>query len=473
MRKITLMVLAALLSTLTMIAQDFTTQGDGTTWTFSKLAEVVESGVTGNGKTFTMTKNVTVAAGDKFKIESGIKVLMGNSVKLTISGEADFAAGERVQFTSAGAEDKPYGIFVDSDISTVDFANIDFEYAGLRCFGSKGLNVDNCTFKRHNAVSNASALGLGTNGASFTVTNCTFEECERNAIGGAANYSNPIVIENCRFTGNGTRNLNAPQINLTVADNVTIRNNIVTGNPANNKVGGIVVSNMIGLKGTFETVIEGNEIRDNRFGIAAYNEQNALIKNNILVGNKYETNPDNGGSGINIYDPYKTQTTVVTGNYIEDNLWGITVIGGKDVNIGKTEDKNAADYNPGLNVFLNNGNRGKAYDLYNNSPNTVYAQGNYWKSVDIQDRESIETVVFHKNDDPSLGEVIFMPALTEEPAAIDNVQGEAAVRYIEVYTVNGVKVATMRGNELSGLKPGIYIVRAVTDKGCVIRRIAM
>lgn len=163
------------------------------------------------------------------------------------------------------------------------------------------------------------------------------------------------------------------------------------------------MSNLVGLTGELNTLIEGNEIRDNRFGLATYCEQTATIKNNIIVNNNHETNPNNGGSGINIYDPYKTQSTIITGNYIEGNLWGITIIGGRDVNVGKTENKNAADYNPGLNVFLNNGFGGTIYDLYNNSGNTVYAQGNHWKSVATQDRESIETVVFHKNDNSALG----------------------------------------------------------------------
>jgi len=47
------------------------------------------------------------------------------------------------------------------------------------------------------------------------------------------------------------------------------------------------------------------------------------------------------------------------------------------------------------------------YDLYNNSPNTIYAQGNTW-NVTIQDSISIEEVIYHKNDDPTLGEVIYM-----------------------------------------------------------------
>ena len=39
-----------------------------------------------------------------------------------------------------------------------------------------------------------------------------------------------------------------------------------------------------------------------------------------------------------------------------NNLWGVTIIGSPEVNAGKVEDKNAADYNPGENVFKNNGN---------------------------------------------------------------------------------------------------------------------
>lgn len=466
MRKIVFTVFATLFSVFSVWADDFKTSGEGTLWTMSKLATVAESGVSVNGNVFTMVKNVEIAEGDRFDIEGGIKVMLGDNVRLTISGDANFVADNRVLFTAVSEEDKPYGIFMDGK-STVSFANIDFEYAGLRNFGQNGLNVDNCTFKWHNTVSNSSALGLGTSGTSFVVTNCVFEECQRSAIGGAANYSNPIVIENCLFKGNGTRNLNAPQINLTTASKVVLRNNIIIGNPEHNMVGGVVVSNLLGITGTLETVIEGNEIRDNRFGVAVYNGQNAVIKNNVIVGNKYETNANNGGSGINIYDPYKTQMAVISGNYIEDNLWGITVIGGRDVNIGKTEDKDASDYNPGQNVFFNNGNGGMIYDLYNNSDNTVYAQGNYWKSVDKQDRESIETVVFHKNDNSSLGEVIFMPALEEEPTAVDNVIESGDMKYVEIYTVNGVKVATAENTALAGLSPGVYILRITTSDGRV------
>jgi hypothetical protein len=85
----------------------------------------------------------------------------------------------------------------------------------------------------------------------------------------------------------------------------------------------------------------------------------------------------------------------------------MTGTSGPNLNLGNLEDED--NYNPGGNVFINNGNNGVLYDLYNNSANTVYAQGNTW-NVEVQDQESIEGVIFHKNDNSALGEVIFMPA---------------------------------------------------------------
>lgn len=466
MKKTVFTLVAMIFAVATALGDNHQTAGNGTTWTFSKLATNAEYGITKSGNTFTMTESVEIVSGDRFEIESGIKVMMGDNVQLRISGDADFVAEERVIFTATTPEEKPYGIFISNDNAVTNFRNIDFEYSGIKCFGLYGLNVDNCTFKRHNAVSGTSALNLGTNGATFTITNCMFEKCSKSAIGGAANYINPVTIENCIFTENGTANINAPQLNLTTAENVTIRNCKIIGTPKNNMVGGLVVSNLIGLTGNLNTLIENNEIRDNRFGIATYCEQNAVIRNNTIVNNMYESNPMNGGSGINIYDPYKTQCTVITSNYIEGNLWGITVIGGKDINIGKTADKDAADYNPGLNVFLNNGNNGVTYDLYNNSDNTVYAQGNFWKSVETQDEENIEKVIFHKNDNPTLGEVIFMPALTEEPTGIDaTITTKDDIIYTDVFGMDGTFVTRINNSDLSCLRPGKYIIRATTANG--------
>ena len=177
--------------------------------------------------------------------------------------------------------------------------------------------------------------------------------------------------------------------------------------------GGICVSNMLGLAGTNNVEIIGNEVSDNRYGIALYGQMNAVVNDNVLMNNNYESKPMNGGSGVSIYG-MGVQNVYMSGNHIEGHFWGITNIkytADPFLNLGNlTEGDN---YNPGGNVFVNNGNGGVLYDLYNNSTADVMAQGNTW-NVAVQDEASIEEVIFHKVDNNALGLVTFMPAGSAE-----------------------------------------------------------
>ena len=106
---------------------------------------------------------------------------------------------------------------------------------------------------------------------------------------------------------------------------------------------------------------------------------------------------------------------------MEGGLWGITVpTGAPNINMGKVEDPTADDYNPGNNTFVNNGNNGVLYDLFNNGTATIWAQGNTW-NVAEQTEELIEEVIYHQVDDPSKGLVIFMPP-HQEDTAVDEIQ---------------------------------------------------
>ena len=328
--------------------------------------------------------------------------------------------------------------------------NITFKGAGLSAHVKEGMDITNCHFFDHNAVSASYALSMGPDLSSYHISDCSFSDCQRSAIGSGANIRVSMVVENCTFDSNGVSNRNYPQLNLTVGENVVIRNNVIQGDRSHTMVGGLVVANMMGFAGTYHTLIENNVIEDNRFGLATYVGQDAIIRGNLIRNNNTEVNPMNGGSGINVYDPYMIQTTRIEDNWIEGNLWGITVVGGAEVNVGKTADPTSADYNPGNNTFYNNGFDGTVYDLYNNSANTVYAQGNYWKTAATQDAQGIEAVVFHKNDDAKLGEVIFSGWNTEDHTAIEHAEADAVVT--EVYSMDGVR--------LSRMQKGVNIVRS-------------
>ncbi len=99
-RKTILMVLMAALACQVINAQDvFTTKGDGTTYSIKGLAQIAEAGIEtlpkdeGNAAMpkYGLTKSITIAEGDKFVMDSCIKLLFARDVHLTIEGEGDFS----------------------------------------------------------------------------------------------------------------------------------------------------------------------------------------------------------------------------------------------------------------------------------------------------------------------------------------------------------------------------------------------
>ena len=429
--------LALLLTTCLSMSHAFKTQGDGTTYTFEKLAQTEGTGVTkADDKTYIVLSNDTIAEGDTFTLAEdfveGMTVKFGNEVTFVIEGKAELSSpicivadGDIIDgdfpiytyagsimtfitFTKNGEDDVPYGIKL-SGANADEFVKVyglRFEYLGLANYSESDVQIDNCEFYRHNG-SQSGALFLGSSQKTTYLTGSTFSECGKAAIGGAANYSCPIYISYCLFQQNSQNNQNIPQLNLTAAADITIIGCRIEGDPTKNMVGGIGVSNFMSYPNTNLAITEC-KIEDNRYGIGTVGPiANIRIDDCTLLNNRYESNPMNGGSGISLYDPYQQTQAVVSGCHIEGSLWGVTIIGCKNVNLGCL-DKSGA-YNPGGNVFKDNGNGGQLYDLYNNSTLTVYAQNNTW-NVSEQTQEQIETVIFHKADDASLGEVIYWPA---------------------------------------------------------------
>ena len=481
--KQTLLLLTTALLASSAVAAECTTPGNGTTYTFEELSKIAESGVTKNGTTYTVSNDITVAAADSFKIDDGATVKLADAVVIRIEGGANLNAATATSITRNAETDNPKGFNLATEkVSQVTVKNLNFEYAALKFWLSDGstAKVQDCTFKYANGkLSSSGAISLAETGSAYEITNCNFTQNEVPAIGGGANMYCGILVKDCYFEDNNTKNANRPQVNLTVGGDleVVVKDNTFVGNKRT-KVGAISVANMLGTQADNIVTIENNDVRYHRYGITTTGSLNAKILNNTIVENKYETNPMNGGSGISIYDASKTATVYVSGNHIEDNLWGITIIGGKDVNIGKVADPTAADYNPGGNVFKNNGNNGTIYDLYNNTQNTVYAQGNRWESVDEQTEEKIETVIYHKHDNADLGEVIFMPAAGASGVANVNASSSyfdsnnrrlvvsAADATVEVYDLYGKKVLESTGSnavDLQALPNGVYLARVAAE----------
>ena len=450
--KKTLLLLAAFASLSMPAFAEYQTAGNGTAYTLESLSAIAESGITKDGSVYTVAQDVTVTAGDSFTVEPGATIQLADGVTFRIDGVADFVANaeKRVLVTRSSDDAEPLGIYVACDTEGSGFAYVDFEYASLRAFGSVGFNVDNCTFRYGNgAMSITGTLALGAAGACFEITNCVFEENYAPAISTAFNMANGVVIEDCEFFDNNQGNSNNPQITLTAGGNndIAIRNCTITGT-GRNRVGGIGISNLGSMSGTNLVEISGCNISENRYGITGTGPMNMKIKDNVLTNNLHETNPMAGGSGLNM--TYVTNCEI-SGNTIDGHLWGITLVSVSAANCGEVDNPEC----PGNNVFRNNGNGGVLYDLYNNSTATVYAQNNIW-NVSEQTAEQIATVIFDKSDNPSLGEVIYMPAGTPtsstltalDPSKPYTVNGKLIVPGAEkgsvtVYTADGRQVATL------------------------------
>lgn len=402
------------------MADDFVTDGTGNVYTFNALSQIEGTGVTLlDDGSYLVSADFTIAEGDVLQLQNNDVIKMADGVRITLDGDADFAPADTAVVTRDAEGSKPKGFWMMGENGNATLKNVTFEYVGVVFGGANSsLTANNCTFTLHNGKSSSSgALSFNASCGGNVVENCYFIENTLNAIGNGATNPVGIIIRNCLFWHNTTDNRNKPQINLTVGGDydVLIADNEVIGGQFTLS-GGIGLSNMMGLAHSGINIIENNYIADNRYGITTIGSVDAIIRNNTMIDNCYDPNPNNGGSCVSIYDSSSSANIYMEGNWMEGGLWGITVpTGAPNINLGKVEDPEAEDYNPGNNTFVNNGNGGELYDLFNNGTATIWAQGNTW-NVAEQTEENIEEVIYHQVDDPSKGLVIFMPAKTPSTA---------------------------------------------------------
>lgn len=392
------------------VTEVFTTDGLGTEYTFGMLSALPAGVVSGEGGTYTVNSSIILADGDILTMDGTSTVLVGNEVGITVMGTLDFTPAEKAEIRPVDDNSVPeYLYFTENGGGTI--SNMRIVCLPIRNFGGQPLTVEDCELT--GVVQSYAAVNLGGEFLT-TVRNCRITDNVREGISGGANIASPLLFENNHLENNSYDSRNRPYINVTVGGDgsVDIVGNTIVGPFENTTNGGIAVSNMMGLSGSNKVVIERNDVRGCRYGITTNGVMDVRIIDNVLVDNKWDSNAMTGGSGVSIYNTTGGQKVYMSGNRIEGHLWGITNIGyvagnaGPELNLGNLTE--GEEYNPGGNIFKDNGNGGVLYDLYNNSPMTVYAQGNTW-NVEVQDEESIESVIFHKHDDGSLGEVIFMP----------------------------------------------------------------
>lgn len=396
----------------------YTTPDTGVTYSFDDLVAQSNGTVIKSNGEYLIRDDVSISATDELKVEGDIIVKIAKDKILTINGgKFVINAPNQAIFTAANEENK-YGTIRIEENSYARLNNATFTYGkGIRVLDADFI-MDNCTMNNHASSPQASAA-IATTRGKVIVKNSTFKNNVRSAFTSGANMGCTFEIENCYLENNVTENSNRPQINVGPAregETTKIIGCTIIGNRENTKVGGISTSSLLAVPTTY--LVEGNTIKDNRYGVTFTGSNvTGIIKNNILTDNNTETNPNLGGSGINITASGGNTHAFITGNTITGHLWGITLVGnttnytsGPTANLGNiTVDVDDPDYNIGRNIFNNNGNGGVLYDFYNNTPNDVMAQNNTW-GVEVQDEASIATVIVDKADDSRYGTVTYMPA---------------------------------------------------------------
>lgn len=399
-----------------LLAQaQYSTPGTGVNWNLNDLVQNSAGAVIWNGEEYEITTTILIAPADAINILSDVTILFHDLAGIESSGTLNINSPTQSLFTAidSTSANKWRGLKLVADHVT-HIRNVTFAFGGGLRVQTGTFSVTGSTFYKNyyksgsNDGSYASSAALDLSG-NADVFNCNFLFNQRGAIASGSNIPCRANIRNNYIFGNTVENSNRPQINMGPAgagDTTFIVGNAVIGN-GSTQAGGIAYSSLVGVAGN--VVIDSNLIDQNRYGITLTGSPiNGAIRYNTITDNNIQNEPNLGGSGINFTasSASSIQDAVVTGNVISGNLWGITIIGYPNVNMG---DASTFNFNPGGNQFYNNGNGGILYDLYNNGPVTQQAMYNCW-GVPAQDSASIETVVVHVVDNPALGRVNFMPS---------------------------------------------------------------
>ncbi len=460
MKKVTL-ILALFFGFFPMLNAQWTSPGNGTTYTLPDLVNVSNGAVTNDGTVFSFNSDIIISANDVLKIDNQVTRIDAVGVLITINGSIVCSNAARVGIYGSMTQQfsMRFENATDCQLKTLYFS----DGCGIKVIESDVDFID-CKFVYFTRdYANAVIDFMNCNP---TIEDCYFLRNEGAAISSPANGQGSPRIINNRLEENVTSDINSPQINLGpgAEDTIYIVGNVIDDDYASHRVGGISIADLMGT-GSTKVLLKENIVINGRYG---YNQQgltiSSIIERNQFVDNHFEDNPMNGGSGISIYGMNENNKAIIRNNTITGNLWGITTINAFDINLGIEDDW-------GYNQIHDNGNGGVVYDLYNNSTCDIMAVGNYWGTTDIQE---IEDHITHQNDDPSLGLVTFVPFLEDDGMGESNItafevwpnpaQGRFTVEGKGKMTITNALGQTLLNHEIDGkesiaLPQGLYFVK--------------
>ena len=380
-----------------LLAQ-YSTPGDGETYDMDDLVGISGGTVTEDDGIYQVHEELTISENDELEITSDVTVEIASDIRIVIEGTLTVDPPEEVLFTAMDTENHFQGFRFYGATDNSVMRNATIEYAGGIQMIDTDMVFENCTIRYFDMSNTSAAINLSNSNP--LIQGCVFLENAGAAIGSGANIQTSPQILNNEFIRNGTANTNRPQINMGPggADTLKIIGNYIEGE--HDMAGGIAVANLMSVGHTI-ALIEGNHVVDNRYGYAGMgSEITSIVQHNHFIDNNIQGEPNLGGSGLNFMGG-TTNTAYVRGNIIRGNLWGVTIQNNAQPNLG--EDGNDLT---GYNVIEDNENTGTIYGLFNNTPESIHAQHNYWGT---DDPDEAADYIVGEDDDPNLGPVTFLP----------------------------------------------------------------
>lgn len=422
------------------LTAQWTSPGEGKTYTLPDLAAVTDGVVTNNGDVFAIHSDLTISQNDVLLIDDQVSRIDAGDIVITIRGSLQCVNNSRVKLY--GTMTGHFALRFENAIESLMRKMYLSDGAGIKLIDSE-VNFEDVKFVYFTTGYSNAVIDIFN--CDPIINNCFFMMNEGAAISSPANGQSSPQITNCEFDAN-VNGHNMPQVNLGPGGDDTIRivGNNIHGTYATFHTGGISVADLTGT-GSTKVLLKNNIVKDGRYG---YNQQgqtiSSLIIGNQFLDNHHEDNPMNGGSGISIYGYSENCRAIIRSNIITGNLWGITSIYINHVDLGTEEDW-------GNNDIHDNGNSGVVYDLYNNSSYDITAIGNKWGTTDPQE---IEDHIFHQADDASLGLVTYIPYIGY--VGVDETEADLSDgQQVSLYNIHGQRMSQ------GPLKPGVYLLEVV------------
>lgn len=460
----------------------------GVNWDLDSLVFYSGGVVSQVGGEYYISNSLTLMANDTFEVSTNEVIRVADSAEIVLEGVVLLNSPDSLVITAMDSSSFFPPIEIRSE-GTV-FQNVVLTYGGgIEIYDSSPI-LFACSLRNNN---NGTSGAVNLFRSNAIIAYSSFYDNYSSAIAGGANIANAPKIFFNHIARNVTFNGNRSQINLgsSGSDTTIIHGNLIEG--MYTMAGAISALNF----GITNIIIDSNVIDGNRYGIGMLGGTiNSLITRNVISNNDIQGDPMLGGSGLN-FAGTSANTSIVSENKIYGNLWGVTIQGTAKPNLG---DMRPGSYNVGQNEIYDNFNSEfgslAEYAIFNNTPDSIWAQNNIWHQLDSA---GVESIISHKVDDTSLGYVTFMPI--DIITAVDEVNAPSQVSVypnpaLESFTFDAgstvnnfeVKVLDITGKEvktfisepgkkqevqMDGMKPGIYFISWIENKKPMSRKLVL